>query len=175
MLSRCLVLILAIVFVAAPAHAEPPVASWPDGARAAIVLTYDDALPSQLDIAMPQLDASGLRGTFFLKGTLAPADLPRWRAAAAAGHELGNHSIYHPCPAASYPAESQYHAENYRVATMLREIGVMNTLLLDIDGRTDRSYSVHAARPSSAARIMSKPCAPPASSASSAPAAPATG
>ena len=142
MLSRCLVLILAMMGVAAPAGAQAPGMSWPDGARAAIVLTYDDALLSQLDIAIPQLDAAGLRGTFFLKGTLAPASLPRWRAAAAAGHELGNHSIYHPCPAASYPAEPQYHAENYSVATMVREIGVMNTMLLAIDGRTERNYSV---------------------------------
>jgi len=28
------------------------------------VLTYDDALPSDLDIAIPALDAAGLKGTF---------------------------------------------------------------------------------------------------------------
>ena len=115
---------------------------WPGGARAAIVLSYDDALPSQLDVAVPQLDAAGLRGTFFLNGTFAPEALPRWRSAAAAGHELGNHSFFHPCPAAAFAADPLYHAENYRVATMLRDIAAMNNLLLAIDGRTGRSYGV---------------------------------
>lgn len=36
---------------------------WPGGKKAAIVLTYDDALVSQLDIAIPQLRQSGLTGT----------------------------------------------------------------------------------------------------------------
>jgi len=33
---------------------------WPGGKRAAVVLTYDDTLVSQLDIAIPALDAAGL-------------------------------------------------------------------------------------------------------------------
>ena len=142
MLSRCLALILATLSVVTSARAERPSLSWPGGARAAIVLSYDDALPSQLDVAIPQLDFAGLRGTFFLNGTFAPEALPRWRSAAAAGHELGNHSFFHPCPAASFPADPLYHAENYRVATMLRDIAAMNTLLLAIDGRAERSYGV---------------------------------
>ena len=42
--------------------------SWPDGKKAAIVLTYDDGLKSQRDIVMPQLEAKNFRGTFFLYG-----------------------------------------------------------------------------------------------------------
>src|SRR5687767_15529074 len=38
---------------------------WPNGARAVIVLTYDDALTSQLDHAIPVLDEAGFKGTFF--------------------------------------------------------------------------------------------------------------
>ena len=39
---------------------------WPNGARAAVSLTYDDGLNSQLDCALPQLEAAGFRATFFL-------------------------------------------------------------------------------------------------------------
>ncbi len=61
---------------------------WPGGAKAAVVLTYDDALPSQLDHAVPALDAAGLKGTFFLANVRAQ-DVARWRAVARDGHELG--------------------------------------------------------------------------------------
>ena len=73
---------------------------WPNGAKAA-VLTYDDALTSQLDNAVPALDAVGFKGTFFLAGPKL-ADIARWRAAAAEGHELANHTIFHACPASVY-------------------------------------------------------------------------
>ncbi|WP_114953093.1 polysaccharide deacetylase family protein [Sphingosinicella terrae] len=142
--ARCCIplLLLLLTLADAPAAAEPPSTFWPDGARAAIVLTYDDALPSQLDTAAPQLEASGFRGTFFLNATFPAEDVPRWRAAAAAGHELGNHSAFHPCPAASFPAERIFHAERWSVAAMLRDIAAMNTLLAAIDGEAARTYSV---------------------------------
>lgn len=115
---------------------------WPGGRSAAIVLTYDDSLRSQLDVAVPQLAEFGFRGTFFLNATFPPEDVVRWRAAAAAGHELGNHSLVHPCPAAAFPMEPQFHTEGYSVRGMLREIGAMNTLLTAIDGKLAHSYSV---------------------------------
>jgi hypothetical protein len=141
MVFRLLGLLLVLMSAPSTAAAALPFA-WPGGARAAIVLTYDDGLRSQLDVAVPHLDAAGLKGTFFLNGTLDSGDVARWRAAQAGGHELGNHSLFHPCPAASFPADPHYHAENYTVGAMLREIAVMNNLLFAIDGRTERTYSV---------------------------------
>ena len=134
-------LILGVVVLAVPSAAQEPV-RWPNGKKAAIVLTYDDSLRSQLDIAIPQLNEAGFKGTFFLNGTFAPEDLSRWRAVAAAGHELGNHSMFHPCPAAAFASETQFHTENYSVRGMLREIGAMNTFLLSLDGKSGRTYGV---------------------------------
>jgi peptidoglycan/xylan/chitin deacetylase (PgdA/CDA1 family) len=128
------------LFLAVPAMAGS--FDWPGGRKAAIVLTYDDALHSQLDIAAPQLEAAGLRVTFFLNGTFPPADAVRWRQLSVAGHELGNHSMFHPCPRASFAMEPQYNTEGYSVAGMLREIAAMNTMLLAIDGKASRTYSV---------------------------------
>jgi len=39
--------------------------AWPGGARAAVSLTYDDAVPTQRGNAARQLGARGLAGTFF--------------------------------------------------------------------------------------------------------------
>jgi peptidoglycan/xylan/chitin deacetylase (PgdA/CDA1 family) len=132
---------LAILLVAtcSRAHAQY---QWPEGRTAALALTYDDALHSQLDVAIPQLDAAGLKGTFFLDGDITSADMLRWRKIQRTGHELGNHSLFHPCPRAMLPDRKNYFAENYDVDRMLGEISVMNNVLFGIDGASNRTYSV---------------------------------
>ncbi len=72
---------------------------WPEGKIAAVSLAYDDALPSQLDIALPQLNHAGLKASFYLplSALTLTTRLADWRAVAAAGHELGNHSLFHQC------------------------------------------------------------------------------
>ena len=121
--------------------------AWPEGRKAAIVLTYDDAAPSQLDNAVPQLDAVGLKGTFFLNARFGEADVARWRAAAVSGHELGNHTLFHPCPAGSFEMEKQYESEGYSMRGMLAEVAAMNTLLHALDGKTGRTMGIPCGRP----------------------------
>jgi peptidoglycan/xylan/chitin deacetylase (PgdA/CDA1 family) len=132
-------LVLGGVAVFGAAQAQVP--AWPGGRKAAIALTYDDALASQLDVAIPQLDATGLKGTFFLAGRQVGGNVTRWRAAAASGHELGNHTINHPCGKASYDTTPQYTSEAYTVETLLAEVGVMNAFLEAIDGRKTHSFA----------------------------------
>jgi peptidoglycan/xylan/chitin deacetylase (PgdA/CDA1 family) len=133
--------VIAALMVSATRAGAQNAFQWPSGKRAAVVLTYDDALESQLDVAIPQLDSAGFKGTFFLKADFTDAQMDRWRGAAKSGHELGNHSLYHPCAATFFPAEPEYTAERYRVRTMIREIGVMNRLLHAIDGRPSHNYA----------------------------------
>jgi peptidoglycan/xylan/chitin deacetylase (PgdA/CDA1 family) len=136
------VLVLSLTAIAvAGVAADQLVMKWPDGRQAAIVLTYDDALRSHLDVALPQLDAAGFKGTFFLSGTLPQEDVQRWRKAAAAGHELGNHSVFHPCAKGTFEMPEQYTNERYSVKTMLAEIRVMNTLLHAIDGVAEHTFA----------------------------------
>ncbi len=137
---------------------------WPKGKIAAVALTYDDALHSQLDVAIPQLDAAGFKGTFFLDGDITPADMLRWRKAQRSGHELGNHSLFHPCPRAMLPDRKNYLTENYDVDRMLGEIAAMNNVLFGIDGADNRARTpCPAARCSSVASITPMRCAAPAS------------
>lgn len=125
--------------LAIPAQAQM---IWPKGRIAAVALTYDDALHSQLDIAIPQLNAAGFKGTFFLDGDITPADMLRWRKVQRAGHELGNHSLFHPCPRAMLPDRKQFLTDNYDVDRMLGEIAAMNNVLFGIDGAHARTFSV---------------------------------
>jgi hypothetical protein len=63
MLIRTCTTAIVVALLAVPANAQ---FIWPaKGKKAAIVLTYDDALRSQLDIAIPQLNTAGFHGTFF--------------------------------------------------------------------------------------------------------------
>jgi peptidoglycan-N-acetylglucosamine deacetylase len=135
---KSFVLIL-LAATCAPADAQ---FSWPHGRTAALALTYDDAMHSQLDVAIPQLDAAGFRATFFLDGDITPDDMLRWRKARRSGHELGNHSMFHPCPRAMLPDRRNYFTEDYDVDRMLGEIAAMNNVLFGIDGARARTYSV---------------------------------
>jgi len=70
---------------------------------AAVSLTFDDGMQSHLDVAIPILDARNLRGTFYLNPTGdddGRTVLEAFRPALEAGHELGNHTIRHPCSCA---------------------------------------------------------------------------
>ncbi|MCI4592316.1 polysaccharide deacetylase family protein [Sphingobium sp. BYY-5] len=138
-LLRIGAVLLGTAMMVAQAQAGP----WPGGRKAAVVLTYDDALPSHLDIAIPALDAVGLKGTFFLIGSaLVPEQIRRWREAAADGHELGNHTIRHACPQANYPpARKLDTSEAYDVEMMLAEIRTMNTMLAAIDGKLQHGFA----------------------------------
>ncbi|PVM91743.1 polysaccharide deacetylase [Caulobacter radicis] len=132
--------LLAIVMSLACGVSAAYATQWPNGAKAAVALTYDDALASQLDNAIPALDAAGFKGSFFLSGVKA-ADIPRWRAAAAQGHELANHTIFHACPAANFPADPRYVAEAYTPASLLKEIEQQNVLLTAIDGKARHGFA----------------------------------
>ncbi len=112
---------------------------WPNGAKAAVVLTYDDALPSHLEHAIPALNAAGLKGTFFLSN-VRQQDVAGWRAAAAAGHELANHTMFHACPAAAYPQDPRYTNEAYTPPSLLKEIAQQNAFLTALDGKTRHGF-----------------------------------
>jgi len=71
--------------------------SWPAGKRMALSLSFDDGRESQWRHAIPLLDAHGAHATFYPLPSAVREHLEPWRAAVAAGHEIGNHSVTHPC------------------------------------------------------------------------------
>ena len=117
---------------------------WPEGKKAAIMLTYDDGCHSQLENVVPQLNAQGFKGTFFLMGCyVTEEDVPAWRKVSQQGHELGNHTIYHACNDAKADTLSGHcrSLECYTVEEMLNEIKIMNSFLNAIDGKQTHSYA----------------------------------
>jgi len=122
---------------------------WPGGARAAVALTYDDGMDVHLDHVAPDLDAVGLKGTFYVTGSSDSLvrRLPEWRALGLRGHELANHALFHPC-LASPPGggardwvRPEYALESYTVQQMVDEAAVMNTMLEALDGPRERTFA----------------------------------
>jgi peptidoglycan/xylan/chitin deacetylase (PgdA/CDA1 family) len=96
----------ATVFAGSASARGAPANAWPDAATAAVSLTYDDALNSQLDNAAASLKAAGLKATFFLTLENMDARLNDWVELAKAGHEFGNHTVSHPCDLRGFTRDS---------------------------------------------------------------------
>lgn len=121
---------------------------WPQQRRAAISLTFDDVKASHPALVAPLLADYDVRGVFYTpiySGLLRGAE--DWRQVAAAGHELGNHSIFHPCqknPKRDWPDKS-YDLYTYSRKRFRDEMIVSNEVLALIDGispdgKAERTY-----------------------------------
>jgi peptidoglycan-N-acetylglucosamine deacetylase len=70
---------------------------WPAPYRCAVSFTFDDARYSQLDVGMPIFEKHDVPATFYVSPKPFIDHATEWSAASQAGHEIGNHTIYHPC------------------------------------------------------------------------------
>jgi peptidoglycan-N-acetylglucosamine deacetylase len=113
---------------------------WPEGKKATIVLTYDDGLNSQLENVIPQLDSKGFKGTFFLYGHVSEEMFGSWKKVSETGHEIGNHSLFHPCRGES-PQSKRFSSESYDIPSIIREIQMMNKMIYAICGKKPVSYA----------------------------------
>jgi len=117
-----------------------------NGKKCAVVLTYDDALNVHLDKVIPALDAFKFKGTFYLVGSspVVSKRLNEWRAAAKKGHELGNHTLNHPCDGTFAGRDfvtPEADLSKFSVARAINEIKVTNTILEAIDGKKERTFA----------------------------------
>ena len=120
--------------------------TWKGEKHTAVCLSYDDAMDVHLDNAIPQLNRFGLKGTFYLTGSSLTLEkrLEEWREAAKNGHELGNHTIFHPCNGQSKQRDwvnEEQDLDFYSLDRFLDEVQVANTLLKAIDGKERRTFA----------------------------------
>lgn len=107
---------------------EEDIFSWPEGKRAALSLSFDDGRPSQLDNAIPILDDAGLRATFYVAPGRTAHYVEQWREAAERGHEIGSHTVHHPC-SANFTFSSGRDLESYDLDRMEAELLEANRLI----------------------------------------------
>jgi len=146
---RNLVFFLSLIIVFSCIEKVDKVFRWPNGAQVAICLTYDDGLASHVNHVVPALNRFGLKGTFFAQGN-APSlrDEPeKWRDLTADGHELANHTMYHPCQKEKEGRDiydwvkPEYDLNFYTKKQLLKELKSSNSLLYQIDGVSKRTFA----------------------------------
>jgi peptidoglycan-N-acetylglucosamine deacetylase len=114
--------------------------------KCAVVLTYDDALSVHLDKVLPVLDSAKIKATFYVYGNSVVFQnrIDEWKSLAMSGHELGNHSLFHPCNGNTKGNEwvkNDYDLQYYSIERLLDELKLANTLLKTIDGKNRRTYA----------------------------------
>lgn len=120
----------------------PPVQSfsWPEGVECALCLTFDDAKPTQVDRGLPLLDEYGAKATFYVVSDAAAKDADVWRSAVANGHEIGNHTLTHPCSGNTIFMRNNA-LEDYTLDRIAEEIEGAQRAIEDLLGVTPRTFA----------------------------------
>jgi len=121
-----------------PAPASP--FRWPAGIRAAVSLSFDDARLSQVDRGLPILDAHGVKATFYVSPRAIGQRIDGWRAAVRAGHEIGNHTLTHPC-SGNFAFARANPLEEYTLARMEQELLSANEVMRSAIGVTPTTFA----------------------------------
>jgi len=113
---------------------------WPEGKKAAISLTFDDARFSQVNTGTALLDKYGVKATFFVVPSSVEQRLDGWKKAVASGHEIGNHTMTHPCTG-NFLWSRKNALENYSINDIQNEITECNTRIKELLGVTAEVFA----------------------------------
>lgn len=113
--------------------------SWPEGKQVALSLSFDDARATHPTVALPLLEESGTKVTFYVVPSAVQKNLEGWHAIVAAGHEIGNHSIHHPC-SGNFTFARPHALENYTLEQMEAELLQCNQEVHDLLGVVPRTF-----------------------------------
>lgn len=120
---------------------EPqPKFNWPEGKKAAISLTFDDGRSSQVLNGVPIFNRYGVKATFFVNPRATVEHLDLWKAAAAQGHEIGNHSLTHPC-SGNFPWSRDNALEEKSLSDMERDIDVAGKEIEELLGVVPTTFA----------------------------------
>lgn len=114
--------------------------TWPEGIRAAVSLTFDDARLSQITTGIPILDRFGVHATFYVSLHNLTMKHDEWRNAASSGHEIGNHTTSHPCSRGLYTPQKVC-LEDFTLETIEADIVSANAALESLLGRRPVSFA----------------------------------
>ena len=136
-------MLLVLLLGAGLASAEPDHEhfAWPDGNTWALSLSFDDARDSQLETGIPLFDREGVKATFYVLPGPDERRIEEWRAAVTRGHEIGNHTLNHPCTGNFDWVREEHATENYTPQRMRAELEEANRRIRDLLQVTPVSYA----------------------------------
>lgn len=127
-------IVIMLLFANLPLHGQPAYGeakkvssgfSWPEGKKMALSLSFDDARTSQVDTGIPILDKYGVKATFYVNSERMKERLDGWKKALANGHEIGNHTMTHPCTG-NFPFSRDNALETYTLNDIARQMTDLN-------------------------------------------------
>ena len=113
---------------------------WPEGKKMGLSLTFDDARHSQVDKGIPLLDKHGVKATFYVSPENMSKRLDGWKKAIRSGHDIGNHSLVHPCTI-NYGWPQEAALENYNLQRMSIELDSASSVIEKILGVKPYSFA----------------------------------
>jgi len=113
---------------------------WPEGKRAAVSLTFDDARPSQIDNGIPLFTRCGVNVTFYLSPKNIEKRFEGWKNAIKTGHEIGNHTMTHPCTG-NYPFSRDNALEEYDLDKIKIDIETAEKEIKQLLGVTTKTFA----------------------------------
>ncbi|MBD0276935.1 MAG: polysaccharide deacetylase family protein [Flavisolibacter sp.] len=113
---------------------------WPAGKQFAVSLTFDDARISQVEAGTELLDRYGVKATFYVVPSGVKQRLEGWKKAVASGHEIGNHSLNHPCTG-NFSWARQKALEDYTLKKMRYELLSANDSIQQWLGVTPQQFA----------------------------------
>jgi peptidoglycan/xylan/chitin deacetylase (PgdA/CDA1 family) len=136
-----------MVFIISPAHSyqyqkveKRPDFQWPEGKKMGLSLTFDDARLSQPDKGIPLLDKYSVKATFYLSPDNMNQRLAAWEKAVTDGHDIGNHSVFHPC-SGNFAWSRDHALENYSLEEMSRELDSASNIIIKMLGVKPVSFA----------------------------------
>jgi peptidoglycan/xylan/chitin deacetylase (PgdA/CDA1 family) len=106
---------------------------WPNGKKVALSLSFDDARLTNVDLGTALLDQYDVKATFFVVPASVKKRLEGWKKAVASGHEMGNHSVNHPCTG-NFPWSRHKALEDYTSEKMRAELIEANKQVQELLG-----------------------------------------
>jgi peptidoglycan-N-acetylglucosamine deacetylase len=113
---------------------------WPEGKRMAVSLTFDDSRPSQIDTGLAVLQKEGVKVTFYVHASRVAERLEGWKQALADGHEIGSHTLTHPCTG-NYPFSRKNALEDYDLDRMAQELDGNSRRVHELLGVTPKDFA----------------------------------
>jgi GH35 family endo-1,4-beta-xylanase/peptidoglycan/xylan/chitin deacetylase (PgdA/CDA1 family) len=113
---------------------------WPEGKKMALSLTFDDARLSQIDTGIPLLDKYSVKATFYISPASLLQRTDGWKKAVINGHDIGNHSVYHPC-SGNFAWSRNKALEEYTLQKMKSELDSASRLINELLGVKPVSFA----------------------------------
>ncbi|NQU88200.1 MAG: polysaccharide deacetylase family protein, partial [Mariniphaga sp.] len=114
--------------------------NWPEGKNMGLSLTFDDARLSQIDKGIPILDKYNIKASFYVSPDLMEQRIDGWKKAVANGHDIGNHSVVHPC-SGNFTWARNRAIEDYTLKSMYAELDSATRIIQNVLGITPNSYA----------------------------------